>query len=443
MGVLGWRRVAVFRLCDTWPAIALRGVACQLTISYTRLQLGVMRDMTSRVSNMCLSELLRFRPVQITSRAGLTLSDYATSFGGQATSGFALGDGLATFQINFDARQALKMLEKLIEYLVTRLTPWPKARAVIARYRLLRIKGNRFLRTHPVIALLVLIGVVVLLVTNPDYLPEILRPAHKCHVIETEKGELYRADGDTLQFGEERPCEHQQLVGLEFFNLSSDYFHEDKAPYRVSAGIFLRETARNVPAPGQWHEYSMYHESNNFLWNNAMPTALPQESFLKGSCEGTQRGDTESRQGLLLRSDAMRSNPGLDKSTRLECNYGTTPDQPEYKVCNYLYLEFFIPTVSPIRLCPNKVSLWDRWFAPGTKKITLTDSASYEKLSALARVRSWAEAKATPVPTERWEALSKGLPKICMRWMGPKGEWLGDQSKWQEFASLGSAWCDY
>jgi hypothetical protein len=83
----------------------------------------------------------------------------------------------------------------------------------------------------------------------------------------------------------------------------------------------------------------------------------------------------------------LRSNPRLNRATWLKCNYGTTPDQPEFKVCDYVNIEFFIPTISPARLCPNKVSLWDRWFAPGTKKITLTDAASYEELSGLARVR--------------------------------------------------------
>ncbi|WP_342723916.1 hypothetical protein AAFG07_33215 [Bradyrhizobium sp. B097] len=338
------------------------------------------------------------------------------------------------------------MLEKLIEYLAGLLARWPKARGVVARYRLVRIQTKHFLKNHPAITLLVLLGALSLFAINPNNLPEIVRPEHKCHVIETENKELYQPDGDNLRFGEERPCDHQQPVGLEFFNLSDVHFHEDKPPIPlVSAGIFLKETARNIAAPGQWHEYSVYKEVNNFLWNNATTTAVPQQRFVKGSCDATldaARFDTENRQGLLLRSDAMRSNPKLDRATWLKCNYGTTPDQPEFKICDYVYIEFFVPTISPARLCPDKVGLQDRWFAPGTKKILLTDVASYKDLGFLARMR-WEERTATPVPTERWETLSKGLPKICMRWMGPKGEWLGDLSKWQEFASLGAAWCDY
>jgi hypothetical protein len=209
------------------------------------------------------------------------------------------------------------MLEKLIEYLAGLLASWPRARAIVARYRLLRIRGKHFLKTHPTITFLVLLGVLGLFVVNPENLPEVLRPEHKCHVIETENGELYRTDGDRLRFGEERPCEHQQPVGLEFLNLSAVHFHEDKPPMDlVSAGIFLKETARNVAAPGQWHEYSVYAEVNNFLWNNASSTAVPQQRFVKGSCDTTldsTRTDSENRQGFLLRSDALRSNPRLDR----------------------------------------------------------------------------------------------------------------------------------
>jgi hypothetical protein len=211
------------------------------------------------------------------------------------------------------------MIEKLIEYLAGLLARWPLARGVVARCRLFRIKGRHFLETHPRVTFLALLAALCVFVINPEYLPEALRPDHKCRVIETENKELYRANGNTLQFGEERPCEHQQPVGFEFLNFSSVHFHEDKPPIDlVSAGIFLKETARNVAAPNQWHEYSMYGEVNNFLWNNASVTAAPQQRFVKGSCDTTldsTRADTENRQGLLLRSDALRSNPKLNRAT--------------------------------------------------------------------------------------------------------------------------------
>jgi hypothetical protein len=74
--------------------------------------------------------------------------------------------------------------------------------------------------------------------------------------------------------------------------------------------------------------------------------------FLKDGCgfdhtDILTRGKTEFRQGLQLRSEAMRSNPKLDSNTWLRCNYGSTPDQPDYKTCDYVYLEFFIPTIAP------------------------------------------------------------------------------------------------
>jgi hypothetical protein len=302
------------------------------------------------------------------------------------------------------------MLEKLIKYLADLLVQSPRARAVVARYRLSRIKAKHFLKTHPTVAFLVLLAALGLYVIN-EYLPEALRSEPKCRVIETENKELYQPDGNVLRFGEERPCEHQQPVGLEFFEFHPVRFQEDKPPIDlVSPHIFLKETARNVAAPNQWHEYSVYAQVNNFLWNDATGTSAPQLRFVKGSCDilDSVRTDWENRQGLLLRSYELRSNPKLKFATWLKCNYGT-PEQPEFKVCDYLNLEFFIPTISPARLCPDKVGLWDRLFASGSKKIILTDATSYEALSALARV-SWDETKATPVPTERWQSLSKSLP---------------------------------
>jgi hypothetical protein len=137
----------------------------------------------------------------------------------------------------------------------------------------------------------------------------------------------------------------------------------------------------------------------------------------------------------------MRSNPKLDRKTWLRCNYGSTPDQPDYKTCDYVYLEFFIPTIAPQHWCAED-RLWDKWFAPGTKKITLLNPRSYDELRILAQDR-WVQSKAKPVSKEHWDELSKGLPKICLRWLGPKDECLGELSYWQEFASIAAIWCDY
>jgi hypothetical protein len=266
-------------------------------------------------------------------------------------------------------------------------------------------------------------------------------------MIETRHKELYTANGDELKLGDERPCEHGRAVGFEFFNFGPVRFSEQAAPINlVSAGIFIEETAQNVAGQNQWHEYSVFQEVNNFTWNAHGPLTF-QDSFLKEECgydptDIAFRGKTEIRQGFLLRSDQLRSNPKLDRTTRLQCNYGSYPDQPIYKTCDYVYLEFFIPSIAPEQWCSgsSKNSLRN-WMAGGTTKVTMLPANAYDDLRDLARDR-WVENKARAVPKERWDALSKGLPKICMRWLGPKDEWLGPLSRWEEFASVSAVWCD-
>jgi hypothetical protein len=271
-----------------------------------------------------------------------------------------------------------------------------------------------------------------------------LQVVRQCYAIETNHQELYGPDGDTLQFGARRDCEHGQAIGFEFFNFGKVKFNEQATPIDlVSAGIFIKETARNVQAPDRWHEFTVFKQANNFPWITRGPAF--QDIFLKDGC-GFDRADipmwdkAETRQGLLLRSEGMRSNPRLERGDWLRCNYGFTPDQPDYKKCDYVYLEFFIPTIAPERWCA-KSNLWDKWFGPGTRKITFPPIGSYDELRILAQDR-WVESRAKPASEVRWNGLSKGMPKICMRWIGPQDEVLGELSRWQEFASIAAIWCD-
>ena len=341
------------------------------------------------------------------------------------------------------------MLDKIFKYLADLIAKSPRARPFLAYYRLIKIKLRRFLNSHPLVAIVAFMGVCIVLLIGParKVLEDLRGPDQKCYTIQTRHQELYTPNGDTLKFGDERPCEHRQMVGFEFFNYGPVRFDEHGTPIDlVSVGIFIKKSALNVIGPNQWHEFSVFKAVNNFSWNPHGPVIF-QDSFLKEGC-GYDRTDislrekTESRQGLLLRSDQMRSNPTLDRSTWGLCNYGSSPDQPSYKICNYVFIEFFVPSVAPEQWCANvKSNPLDNWVAAGATKVTMLPASSYEELRGLARDR-WVEGKAKPVSKERWDVLSKGMPKICMRWMGPNDEWLGQLSNWQEFGSIAAIWCD-
>jgi hypothetical protein len=340
------------------------------------------------------------------------------------------------------------VLRSIFDYLADLIAKWPRARPILAWFRLLRIKLRAFLNAHPLVALLAFVGVGTVLVAGPVWIAiETLREPQRCYTIATRHKELYTADGDVLKYGDERPCEHGQMVGFEFLNWGPVRFNEQATPIDlVSAGIFIKETAQNVKGENQWHEYSVFAHVNDFTWNAHGPPIF-QDSFLEEGCgydptDASLRGKTQGRQGLLLRSDQMRSNPKLDRSTWRQCNYGSHPEQPIYRICDYVYLEFFIPSIAPEQWCSKTGSnSLKNWIGGGTTKVTMLPPGAYDELRSLARDR-WVETTARPVSKERWDALSRGMPKICMRWMGPKDEWLGQLSYWDEFASIPAVWCD-
>jgi hypothetical protein len=337
------------------------------------------------------------------------------------------------------------MFDKILNYFIDILKAVPLGRKVFALLVLLRIKVKQKFRTHPLLLFAVALCLLVSGFFHPEWVPEIIRPEHKCYVIETEHGELYKGNGDALKFGEERPCSHGQVVALEFMNLSLVHFSEDKAPLElVSAGIFLRESALGNPGSTQWHEYTLFHKANDFVWN-VLHEQSSQDVFIKNGCgfdrENKKAWDSsEFRQGIELRSSALRSNPKLTRPSWLHCNYGT-PEEPTQSDCSYINLDFFLQTIKPERWC-STYSIWDKWLAPGTRKYAFADSGAFETLRLLAQDR-WDVKRAAKVADLQWRTLSNAMPKLCMRWMGPKDEWLGDMSRWDEFASIAAVWCDY
>ena len=168
------------------------------------------------------------------------------------------------------------MLLSIINYIWDLIQKSPAAARPIALLRLVRMKARLTIRNRPYIGLLaiLLIGFFVLL--NPQYSPYL--PTLKCGYINVEGSELYKEAGDRLTFEGDRPCEPNHVQALEFVNLSNVDLENNKhfVP-AVSAGLFLKETARGVEMKDQWHEYTLFFRSNNFIWNSCKSSAGYQD----------------------------------------------------------------------------------------------------------------------------------------------------------------------
>src|SRR5438270_333238 len=100
------------------------------------------------------------------------------------------------------------MLQTAFAYLLDILKGWPRARPALVRLRLVRRRLRRLLKAHPAISVLALVAVAGLLLIGPVI--KLLEFEPKCHVIETDRNELYSPSGDSLTYGAARPCEHGQ-----------------------------------------------------------------------------------------------------------------------------------------------------------------------------------------------------------------------------------------
>ncbi|MQW55269.1 hypothetical protein [Sinorhizobium meliloti] len=335
------------------------------------------------------------------------------------------------------------MLMIVLRYMWSVLRRAPATRRFIALVRLLRIKVRTAIERRPYLLIAVTTAAGLFLIFNPGYSPYVL--SKTCGYIELGEGQLYGEDGDQLVLGDERPCEPRRVVAFQFFNLSNVDLEQKKffIP-AVSSGLFIKETARDVDIKNQWHEYTLFTEANNFLWTPPDPTKeieVEQFSFNKGECRNEishnkREIKTEFREGIILRSREYRSDPRQEYDTWMKCNYGA-PKRLGFQECKYLALEFFVPVGTPKQGCPKRNAA-DVWFGVGTKKGILADKAAYEALNELAKDR-WDTQLIKPVSEETYKRLSRGLPKICMRWLDLDGKEVGS---WEEFATIAAVWCD-
>lgn len=335
------------------------------------------------------------------------------------------------------------MLLKFLEYIWDILQKAPGLRPVLARFRLLRIKIRSTIKKRPYTVIFVLGFVAAFIIFNPDYSP--YTPPETCGVINLDKGQLYNGKGDELALNGKRPCEPQDVQAIEFFNLSNVDLESNSHFVRaVSGGLFVKQTAIGIKNKSQWHEYTLFTKSNDFVWNPANPdkdAPIEQFSFDKGECYNSktfenQNVETETRQGIVIRSPDYRADPKLPYDKWRYCNYGA-PGKKGFETCNYLVLEFFLPIGTQTQQCPTKTFL-DTWLGIGTKRSVLIDPNSHRSLSKLAQDR-WDKKRIQPVPEETYEQLTTGTPKVCMRWNSLDGK---DTRPWQEFARISSVWCD-
>ncbi|MGO6784022.1 hypothetical protein [Rhizobium ruizarguesonis] len=333
-------------------------------------------------------------------------------------------------------------LQDLLKYIWDILKKSPTLRPLVALLRLGRTKLRTSIKTHPYFVIALLGCVVAFIIFNPQYSPYV--PAGTCGLIDIAKGKLYNEKGDELHLNGKRPCESQEVQAIEFFNTSDvDLEGNNKFVHAVSAGLFVKETAVGVKNKSQWHEYTLFTKSNDFVWKALDPQDNPiqQYGFDKGECQYTktvdhQNVDTETRQGVVIRSPDFRSDPSQTYDQWKFCNYGQ-PGKKGFESCKYLTLDFFLPIGTPAQGCPVK-SAADIWFGVGTKKSLFIDPQSYSSLSKLAQDR-WIPERIKPVPENEYRKLTTSSPKICLRWVSLDGKNIGP---WEEFATVPALWCD-
>ncbi|MBB3979361.1 hypothetical protein GGQ64_004601 [Rhizobium azooxidifex] len=335
------------------------------------------------------------------------------------------------------------MLGNALRYIWGILRRSPELRPLLALIRFARLKFRRVVRDRPYLALGAIACVCIFIVFNPEYSPYVPEP--ECGYVQLEDGQLYGKTGNELILGGARPCEPRTIQALEFYNHSNvELERNGNFVPAVSAGLFLRETARDVNMKNHWHEYTLFTESNNFLWvpaESGGEMKIEQFVFDKGECTSkisyeNQNVDSEIREGVVIRSRGLRSDPSMPYDTWRKCNFGA-PGKKGFEECNYMMLEFFLPVGTPRQRCPAK-SINDIWRGGGTKKAVLAEGASYNTLTELAAAR-WDKARIAPVAIETYKRLTSKLPKICMRWIRTTD---AEPSGWEEFATVAALWCD-
>ena len=335
------------------------------------------------------------------------------------------------------------MLFDLIKILFGIVRKSSSIRPFLRIYRLYRIRFSRSLRERPYYVVFIAVPVLILLIFNPSYLPFL--PAQMCGFVDLEHDRLYKPDGDRLRYGGDRPCEPQTVQAIEFFNLSNVVLEKDARPISaVTAGIFMAEKFRGVSNKSQWHEYTVFHKANNFIWTPSNPdkdNQIEGIAFDKGECSYSrdinhQDVDFEVREGVIIRSGGVRSDPEQGQKIWSKCNWGS-PGQEGFEECKYQALEFFLPVGTPEQKCPKR-SILDTWVGRGTDRTLFTEAKSYDFLVRLAQDR-WDKQRIAPISEESYKKLTSGLPKLCMRWVPITG---GKAKPWEEFATIPVVWCD-
>lgn len=327
-------------------------------------------------------------------------------------------------------------MQGALKYLWNIVHRWRPIRRLVTRTLIAEKCLTAFLKRHPIIALLLLVSIGATSLAWPDIRAALL--SRECHVVSRDA--LFKSDGDNLEFGDDRKCQHGQVIAVEYFHFGG--VERDKLPPidLVTEEIFISNVALNIDEAG-WHLYSIFRNVDNFPQQ-----VRPEKGFMFSgqTCrsageESFKLNNAQIREGLLFRGVGRQTSGELRAVNPVlwdRCNHGVDEKDPLYKTCDYRFLEYFVPTVSPIKWCERR-TFWQKWFGPNTSA-RMPDSKAYAELRILAQHR-WKK-DAEPVAKERWLALSKDLPKVCMRSV------LNDKddkpSPWEEVAVVGAFWCD-
>lgn len=256
---------------------------------------------------------------------------------------------------------------------------------------------------------------------------------------------LQTGDG-SLVYGSKRDCITGEATAFEFYNLGPALENDPMSDKRlVSANTLIDGEAAFPVNDSGWHEFSAYtlrESGNRFDWKEVRTDRI---SLSQDGC-GFDRTDaqawdmSEFRRGVVLQSGYRTDPQAHDRSTWLECNYGS-PDDSAFSHCEYIRFEVFVPTSDLATICTDGRSTNDDADSRGVVK--LVSDRAYIHLADLAKNR-WdpVEENRQAISPQEFSFLVSDTPKLCMRTVDQMGNSIAGRSSWRVFGHVIKLHCE-
>ncbi|UWQ32473.1 hypothetical protein K3555_18395 [Leisingera sp. M527] len=329
-----------------------------------------------------------------------------------------------------------------LTYKIARRLPW--ARKVIAFLKSSYRAALNLVARNPILLIPIFMLVAVFVYRNPELLPSPLKPDHSCQNIAVGDTEAFAGEnGDTLEFGKSRDCKQDAVIAVEFVNLGRAVDLDlNSTKLLVSSNMLIDGDVSSPSARSRWHEFSVFAEANQFLWEDL---GSRKQIFKKDGCGFEEKignfHDTEYRSGVSIYS-GPRADGNMVPEQWNYCNHGT-PTSPGFENCRWMKIEIFVPLPELSQACTSR-SLAERWKNSGVIERLFLGEVEHSYLRLLAKNR-WANSEddREHVDPGAFSRLVVGTPKLCWRNVNLDGSPRGGRSEWTVFGHITKAYCDF